>query len=116
MVDTVGSRPSEALPRLIFHETATPAALVARMHAGDVDLAVLDGDAAPAGGLGLARQLRDELAACPPLIVIIGRPVDRWLAAWARADETITWPADPVHATESVVRTLLTRTAPARTR
>ena len=38
------------------------------------------------GGLGLARQLKNEIFDCPPIIVLTGRPQDSWLAAWSQAD------------------------------
>jgi len=40
------------------------------------DLAILDGEAWPAGGMGICRQLKDEQAYPPPTIVIVGRPDD----------------------------------------
>ncbi len=71
-----------------------------------IDLAVLDGEATPAGGLGIARQLRDEVEDCPPIVVVIARAADRWLAAYAQVDDVLTHPLDPV-ATGAVVARLL---------
>ena len=34
---------------------------------------VLDGEAQPAGGMGMCRQLKDEIHRCPPVLVLIGR-------------------------------------------
>ena len=67
---------------------------------------MLDGEAAPAGGLGIARQLRDEVADCPPVVVVIARAADRWLAAFAKADATLVHPLDPM-VTGRTVATLL---------
>ncbi len=75
----------------------------------DIDLLVLDGEAAPAGGLGIARQLRDEVADCPPIILVIARAADRWLAAYARVDATLVHPLDPVATGETVARFLRQR-------
>ncbi len=47
------------------------------------DLVILDGEATPAGGMGIARQLKDEIYQCPPILVLIGRPQDGWLATWS---------------------------------
>ena len=41
---------------------------------------MLDGEAQPAGGMGIARQAKDEIHECPPICVLIGRRDDRWLA------------------------------------
>src|SRR3954465_5991535 len=60
-------------------EVSTGAEVVARCDEGDIDVAVLDGEAAPTGGLGLCRQLKDELDAPPPVLLLIGPPADAWL-------------------------------------
>ena len=65
------------------------------MDRGGVDLAILDGEAVP-GGMGLCRQLKDEIRRCPPLLVLTGRPDDAWLATWSRADGVVGHPVDPV--------------------
>jgi DNA-binding response OmpR family regulator len=72
----------------------------------EIDLMVLDGEAAPAGGLGIARQTKDEYATPPPVCVVIARAADRWLAAFAQADSTLTYPLDPV-TTGQAVATML---------
>ena len=56
------------------------------MDTGAIDLAILDGEAVPAGGMGIARQLKDEIYQCPPVLVLTGRPQDAWLATWSRAE------------------------------
>jgi len=58
------------------------------------DLFILDGEAAPEGGLGVARQLKDEVFNCPPSIVLIARQSDAWLAAWSRAEASLQHPVD----------------------
>ena len=60
-----------------------------------VDLFVLDGEAVPEGGMGVARQLKDEVFNCPPVLLITGRVQDNWLAAWSKAEATVTHPIDP---------------------
>jgi DNA-binding response OmpR family regulator len=60
-----------------------------------VDLFVLDGEAVPEGGMGVARQLKDEVFNCPPVLLITGRAQDNWLAAWSKAEGTVTHPIDP---------------------
>ncbi len=58
------------------------------------DLFILDGEAAPEGGLGVARQLKDEVFNCPPVVVLIARQSDSWLAAWSRAEASLQHPID----------------------
>jgi DNA-binding response OmpR family regulator len=59
------------------------------------DLAILDGETSPAGGLGVCRQLKDEIYNCPPIVVLVARLDDRWLATWSRADAVVAHPIDP---------------------
>lgn len=98
----VGRRPAADLPRVEWLECATPAAVVSAMDAGTVDLAVLDGEASPHGGLGLCRQLKNEIYRCPPVLVLIGRPQDSWLAAWSLADNAVSHPLDPAGLAQAV--------------
>ena len=109
----LGTRPDAALPELSVEEFATATALVARMDASlkgqRVDLVVLDGEAVPAGGMGLARQLKDEIFQCPPLLVVTGRAQDGWLATWARADAVVSHPVDPVRFSDVAVGLLRSR-------
>ena len=63
--------------------------------AGGRDVLVLDGEAVPAGGMGVCKQLKDEIYRCPPILVLTGRPADAWLATWSRADLAVPHPLDP---------------------
>lgn len=98
----VGRRPATDLPAVTWTECATPAAVLSAVDAGGIDLLVLDGEAVPAGGLGLCKQLKDEIFRCPPVLVLTGRPQDAWLAAWSRADAAVPHPLDPVTLAEAV--------------
>ncbi len=98
----VGRRPAADLPPVTWTECATPAAVISAVDAGGLDVLVLDGEAAPAGGLGLCKQVKDEVYRCPPVLVLTGRPQDAWLAAWSRADAAVPHPLDPVAVAEAV--------------
>ena len=91
----VGRRPAVDLPVVRWTEVATPAAAIAAVDAGGLDVLVLDGEAVPAGGMGLCKQLKDEIYQCPPVLVLTGRPQDAWLATWSRADLAVPHPLDP---------------------
>ena len=84
------------LPRLSYVEVATGPMVIRQMDAGGVDLAILDGEATPTGGMGIAKQLKDELTVCPPIVVLTGRPDDAWLASWSRAEAAVPHPVDPI--------------------
>jgi DNA-binding response OmpR family regulator len=107
----LGRRPAADLPELAYLECATSPAVLRALEKGGIDLCILDGEAVPAGGLGLARQLKDEIYGCPPVLVLIGRPQDAWLAAWSRADAAISQPVDPVGLADAVAQLLRTRMA-----
>jgi len=102
----LGRRIAADLPELEVFECATEPAVIAALDkmAKDanarIDLAILDGEAVPAGGIGIARQLKDEIYDCPPLLVLTGRAQDGWLATWARADAILPHPIDPVRLAE----------------
>ncbi|MFT4085288.1 MAG: hypothetical protein QM638_22120 [Nocardioides sp.] len=99
----LGRRPHPDLPELTYLEVATEPVVISNMDAGVVDLAILDGEAVPAGGLGIAKQLKDELRDCPPIVVLTGRPQDAWLATWSRAEASIPHPIDPMALAEVVI-------------
>jgi DNA-binding response OmpR family regulator len=114
----LGRKVAADLPAIRVLEVATQPALVSAMDAGGVDLAILDGEAAP-GGMGLCRQLKDEILRCPPVMLLIGRPDDAWLATWSRADGAVSHPVDPIRLPAAVAKLLRpqmsTETAVART-
>jgi DNA-binding response OmpR family regulator len=105
----LGRRPHPDLPEVEYVEVATEPVVLMNMDAGGIDLAVLDGEAVPAGGLGIAKQLKDELPDCPPVIVLTGRPQDAWLATWSRAEAAVPHPLDPIQLAETAVALLRSR-------
>ena len=105
----LGRRPHPDLPELEFVEVATEPVVLQNMDSGRIDLAVLDGEAVPAGGMGVAKQLKDEILDCPPLLVLTGRPQDAWLVTWSRADAAVPHPLDPIRLAETAVELLHAR-------
>ncbi|GAA1961940.1 response regulator transcription factor [Nocardioides panacihumi] len=108
----LGRRPHRDLPEVEYVEVATEPVVISNMDAGGIDLAILDGEAVPAGGIGIAKQLKDEIYGCPPIVVLTGRPQDAWLATWSRADAAVPHPLDPIALAQTVV-TLLRDRVPA---
>ncbi len=98
----LGARPHPDLPEFAYLEVATEPAVIRAVDAGGLDLLILDGEAVPAGGLGIARQVKDEIYRCPPVLVLTGRPQDAWLATWSRADAALPHPIDPLRLAETV--------------
>jgi DNA-binding response OmpR family regulator len=110
----LGKRPHPDLPPLEYVEVATEPVVIRTMDSHTIDLAILDGEAVPAGGMGIARQLKDEIYRCPPLLVLTGRAQDNWLATWSRADGAVAHPLDPFELVDAVVRLLRPRVPAAR--
>jgi DNA-binding response OmpR family regulator len=102
----LGKRPATDLPPLEYVEVATDWAVIDRVSKGDIDLAILDGEAVPAGGMGVCRTIKEEIYQSPPIMVLLGRPQDRWLANWSQADGAVAHPLDPI-ATAKAVTDLL---------
>jgi DNA-binding response OmpR family regulator len=109
VINALGTRPDPDLPELEFVEVATGPVVLRTADAGGLALMILDGEATPTGGLGLTRQLKDEIHRCPPILVLTGRPQDAWLATWSRADAVVGHPIDPGQLAEAVSGLLRTR-------
>ena len=107
----VGRRPAADIGRIAWVECATNREVVDQLDEGGLDLVILDGEAQPTGGMGLARQFKYEIDDCPPIVVLIARPQDGWLAAWSLADAVIHMPVDPIEAAEVVAEQLRRRTS-----
>ena len=102
----VGPRLTAEGQPIEWHEVATPAAVIDAASSQRWDLIILDGEAAKAGGMGIARQLKNEVKNCPPCLVLISRKQDAWLASWSLADATVVHPLNPIEVRETVSRLL----------
>ncbi len=103
VIQGIGTRPDSGLPPLEFVEVATGPMVIERLAAAGIDLAILDGEATPFGGMGVAKQVKDEVEAPPPIVVLTGRPQDNWLASWSRAEAVVPRPIDPMRLTATVI-------------
>ncbi|UGY90935.1 hypothetical protein [Streptomyces gobiensis] len=104
-----GRRPAADVPSVEYLECATLPAVLSALEKGGIDVCVLDGEAVPAGGMGVCRQIKDEIFNCPPVLLLIGRPTDSWLATWSRAEAVVSHPLDPVALTDSLAGLLRQR-------
>jgi response regulator RpfG family c-di-GMP phosphodiesterase len=116
VISALGNRVAVDMAEHVIHEFATAAALRLFVDAkkpgsdSPIDLFILDGEAVPEGGLGMARQLKDEVFNCPPVMVITGRKEDAWLAAWSRAEANVLHPIDPFTLSHTVADLLRSHT------
>lgn len=111
IITAVGRRPAPDLGRVHYIEAGSVADVLAEVDRGGVDLAILDGEAQPTGGMGVSRQLKNEITGCPPIVVTVRRKDDRWLATWSQADAVLVHPLDPLSAAETVAEVLRARPA-----
>jgi DNA-binding response OmpR family regulator len=114
VIAALGPRPHPDLRRFDYVECATEPVVMQHLDAGSMDLAILDGEAVPAGGMGIARQVKDEVYRCPPILVLTGRADDAWLATWCRADAVVPHPIDPIALAEAVIRLVRPISSPTR--
>jgi CheY-like chemotaxis protein len=102
----LGERIHPELPELTYTEVATGPMVIQLLDAGGFDVVILDGESTPVGGLGIAKQLKDEITDCPPVLVLTGRADDAWLASWSRAEAAVPHPIDPIRLGEAVLTLL----------
>ena len=110
---TLGRRVARDLPEIEVFEVATGPALLRTLdQSPDYDLIILDAEAQPHGGMGLGHQIKDEYPNCPPVLLLVARQADAWLATWSRAEAISSYPVDPLQLPEQVAA-LLRRSVPA---
>ena len=115
VIGALGSRLAPDMAEHVIHQFATAPALRLFVDGkkpgtdSPIDLFILDGEAVPEGGIGIARQLKDEVFNCHPVMVITGRKEDAWLAAWSRAEANVLHPVDPFTLSHTVAQLLRAR-------
>lgn len=109
---TLGRKVAADLAGIEIFEVATVPALLKALDSDEnYSLLILDGEARPAGGFGVAYQVKDEVANCPPVLLLVVRQVDSWLATWSRADAVAPYPLDPFQLPEQAANLLRDRLA-----
>ena len=107
----LGRRPAADLPPVDYLDVATDWGVLQAVRKGGVDLLIADGEAVPAGGLGVCRTIKEEVFRAPPVLALLGRPQDQWLAAWARVDGVVHHPINPFALTDVVTGLLRAQVA-----
>lgn len=100
---TLGRRLASDLPELDIRDVATPDVVIRELDADpNYDVIILDGEARPMGGFGLAHQLQEEYPNCPPIALLVARVQDAWLATWSGADVIAPYPVDPMQLPQQI--------------
>lgn len=108
----LGRKVASDLPEIEVSEVATQGALLRTLDAGtQYTLLIFDGNAQPSGGFGMAYQVKDEYVDCPPVLLLVSREADAWLATWARAEAVAPFPIDPVTLPQQVANLIRARLA-----
>lgn len=102
----IGRRPAPDVGHIDFLECSSISEVLMATDEQKADLLILDGEAQPTGGMGISRQLHLEMDPVPPVILLVRRLDDRWLATWAGADQILMYPVDPISAAECVAQAL----------
>jgi DNA-binding response OmpR family regulator len=107
----VGTRPAPDVT-VEFVDASTYEECIRLVDDYEIDLMLLDGEASPGGGLGIARQIKDDRpGSAPPTCLVIARAADRWLAAYAQVDGTLHHPLDPIDTGQTVAAMLRSHAA-----
>jgi len=109
IITAIGRRPAPDVGRVDYLECSAVHEVMTATEGRQADVLILDGEAQPTGGIGVSRQIHLEARVIPPVILVVRRPDDRWLATWAGADEILVYPLDPVIAAECVAGVLRRR-------
>ena len=70
IIGAIGRRPAPDVGRVKYIEADSIADVLVAVDAGQVDLCVFDGEAQPTGGMGLSRQLKNEIDNCPRIVIV----------------------------------------------
>lgn len=88
--------------RVRIEEFATAPALMTAVGKQRFDCVILDAETVPLGGMGLGYQIKDEIKSAPPVVLLVARQQDAWLATWSRADAVAPLPVDPLTLPDAV--------------
>lgn len=109
---SLGRKVASDLPEIEVFEVATQGALLRTLDAGtDYALMIFDGDAQPSGGFGMAHQIKEEYADSAPILLLVAREADAWLASWTRADAVAPFPIDPIQLPQQAAHLIRARLA-----
>lgn len=111
----LGRKVAADLPEIDVFEVATQGALLRTLDAGNqYALLILDGNAQPSGGFGVAHQIKEEYADSAPVLLLVSREADAWLASWSRAEAVSAYPVDPVTLPQQAATLIRARLAQAQ--
>ena len=107
IMSAVGRRPAPDVGRIDFLECESVSDVLMAVDGHRADL-VDPGRRGPADrrDRDLPPDPHGGRCVIPPIVLVVRRADDRWLATWSQADEVLVHPLDPVTAAETVAEVL----------
>ncbi|MDO4791537.1 MAG: hypothetical protein Q3999_03530 [Buchananella hordeovulneris] len=109
IMTSVGRRAGKDLPTLEWTEAATAEGVRLALAEKDYSVLVFDAESPKLGGMGLAKELSQEVDNCPPVLLLVARQQDEWLGQWSGAAAILSEPFDGIELQETVARLLRER-------
>ncbi|MDY6050555.1 MAG: response regulator [Corynebacterium sp.] len=104
----LGERLADDLPPVELVDYAWGPTLARAVANGEIDMCILDAETAPLGGMGLSYQLHEEVDSPPPILLLLQRRDDAWIATWSRAEAVYPLPVHPFELARAVTDILRT--------
>lgn len=102
----VGRKVAADLPEIEYVEAATWPGADVKVQEQKFDLLILDAETPKLGGIGFGKKVRDEYEPEMPLLVIVARPQDEWLARTAKPNAVVVQPIQPKQLADAVAGVL----------
>ncbi|MBV7363767.1 hypothetical protein KRX54_04920 [Actinomycetaceae bacterium TAE3-ERU4] len=107
VVSAVGKYPWAGAPEATFLEAATSAGVVNLFAENDgIDLCIFDGEVQKEGAMSVAHLLSQTHEEIPPIIFVVARPQDEWLARGAGSAATLVKPLNSLALSKTVEKLL----------
>lgn len=106
VIAAVGRRAAHDLPVVEWDEAATATIAQEKIHNNLYGAVILDAEATKISGTVLAKTLAVEEDYVPPIVMLVARPQDIWLAGWSGAAKTIERPLNPIKLQEALAEIL----------
>lgn len=103
VIQAVGTRLDADLPPVVWDQAATATIAQDLVHNNPYAAIVLDGETSKISGTVLSRTLLAEEDIVPPIVMLVARPQDEWLANWAGSAQVVQRPINPIDLQEKLL-------------
>ncbi|WP_371176792.1 hypothetical protein ABYF34_06370 [Buchananella felis] len=109
IITAVGRRAGKGLPTVEWTQCATADGVRLALAEKEFAVLVLDAESPKLGGMGLAKELNQEMDNCPPVLLLVARQQDEWLGQWSGAAAIVSEPFDSIEMQETIAALLRQR-------